>query len=383
MTRLYRRSFIALVIGTVFIRDGFFATVTGNALAQPTARRRTCLTDTDSGPGADQPNYGTRTGLTDIDPTDGTGRGTLSRLTDTDASDSANRGVGARCENPANRCTDNDNGATADVAGRGRHCGRGGQGQTGVTDHDTTDAAGRGRGAGLTDNDATDRAGNGRGGRSPPPPPSSALQSFPWCPPPPSSWYSLDRMLFPGDGNLFAVNARLEGALTATRAGYAHMISYYNVPNGYALVARLELLRGDGSADPRNRFSPDILNEDRSPLVAQISEIIRTNVPGGDFYRQIVFIVTDQNWRNCPIGSAPGFSREGIRVEPGRAKELPREPFSQMAFTAGHRVTALIYEYRKTLTGGFELRMGNAVVIPQAKTHLQRAGILQGQALAR
>src|SRR5512143_2683960 len=138
MTRAYyggRRSFLALVIGSVFISGGAFATVTGNAYAQPTGRRRTCLTDHDTGAGADAPDYGINTGLTDIDPTDRTGRGTFSRVTDTDTSDSENRGIGSRCARRTG-VTDQDSAPTADRAGYGRG---GSPNRQGVGDNDPTD----------------------------------------------------------------------------------------------------------------------------------------------------------------------------------------------------------------------------------------------------
>jgi hypothetical protein len=72
-------------------RRSFLAAVAGGAVAAGTAHagRRS---DNDTGPRADPPNRGTRTGLTDQDGADRPGRGTLSGITDADRADPPQRG---------------------------------------------------------------------------------------------------------------------------------------------------------------------------------------------------------------------------------------------------------------------------------------------------
>jgi hypothetical protein len=84
--KLSRRSFLAAVAGG--------AAVAGAAAAVQRS-------DNDTGPRADPPGRGTRTGLTDRDRADRPGRGTHSGVTDSDGADRPERG---------RRCNDADPG---------------------------------------------------------------------------------------------------------------------------------------------------------------------------------------------------------------------------------------------------------------------------------
>ena len=86
--KLSRRSFLAAVAG------GTAAVAAGAAYAAGRS-------DNDTGPRADPPGRGTRTGLTDQDGTDRPGRGTLTGVTDGDSADRPGRG---------RRCNDADPG---------------------------------------------------------------------------------------------------------------------------------------------------------------------------------------------------------------------------------------------------------------------------------
>ncbi len=86
--KLSRRSFFAVVAG------GAAAAAGGTAYA-------VSRSDNDTGPRADPPGRGTRTGLSDQDRADRPGRGTLTGVTDSDSADQPQRG---------RRCNDADPG---------------------------------------------------------------------------------------------------------------------------------------------------------------------------------------------------------------------------------------------------------------------------------
>ena len=101
--RLSRRSFLGSVAGGAVLGGGALIALSGTAGAAQGS-------DNDSGPRADPPGRGTRTGRTDSDSSDRPGRGTVTGRTDSDSSDLPNRGRG---------CSDAD---PADPQGRGRRC---------------------------------------------------------------------------------------------------------------------------------------------------------------------------------------------------------------------------------------------------------------------
>ena len=101
--RLSRRSFLGTVAGAAMLGGGAPVGLPGAAGAVQGS-------DNDSGPRADPPGRGTRTGRTDSDSSDRPGRGTVTGLNDSDPGDPPNRGRG---------CSDND---PRDPPRRGRRC---------------------------------------------------------------------------------------------------------------------------------------------------------------------------------------------------------------------------------------------------------------------
>jgi hypothetical protein len=81
-------------------RRSFLAVVAGSAAAG-TAAAAVQRSDNDTGPRADPPGRGTRSGLTDQDRADRPGRGTLSGVTDSDAADQPQRGRRCNDADPA------------------------------------------------------------------------------------------------------------------------------------------------------------------------------------------------------------------------------------------------------------------------------------------
>ena len=114
---LHRRSFMARVMGGAALAGGASALNIGQAKAQ---QRPTGRTDSDSGSGSDQANYG-RTGRTDSDSNDRAGYGVgggRSGLSDADPVDPTGNGRGA--SRGRTGISDSDSGSNADAAGEGR-----------------------------------------------------------------------------------------------------------------------------------------------------------------------------------------------------------------------------------------------------------------------
>lgn len=206
-------------------------------------------------------------------------------------------------------------------------------------------------------------------------PVEAPLPDFPWPPPAPSTQIVLPNSLFQASGkptpSLSSVGAQLVGALEQARY---FEYSYYRVPNGFALVARLERIGPDGTPLPEEfRF---LLPGSQEPFSLGVYIKQLFFAPEG-FYRQIVIVVTDRPF------TATGETLDApaaARLLSGGANRLSND-FETMRFTEAHRVSALIYEFKKgaqqgdvsTLTPG---RLG-------ARTHLERAGIYQGLAPRR
>jgi hypothetical protein len=221
--------------------------------------------------------------------------------------------------------------------------------------------------------------------RSTPPPPTGSapptttgsarqpMPDFPWPPPAPSAQTVLPDSLFRTAGrptpSLSAVGSALVNALE--RARYSEY-SYYRAPGGFALVARLERIDADGTPMPEAfRF---LLPGSQEPfsITAYVKQLFFA--PTG-LYRQIVFTVTDQPF--AATGTQLNAAAAARLLSQG-ANALPRE-FDALSFTDGHRVTVLIYEFRKGTAEGdvstlTPSRLG-------ARAHLDKSGIYSALAV--
>lgn len=186
----------------------------------------------------------------------------------------------------------------------------------------------------------------------PPPPPdfkasgqtgaASAYPQFPWPPAPPSAetvvpnqvlLAGLRQAVRLGDISQVLVNA-LENA------GYYQNV-YYEVPHGFALVARLERIYPDGSSyQGTARFDSSFFPLPAFSLAGYLRALFQA--PTG-YYRVIAFIVSDTPFaaNGKPISS----SEADIWLERG-ANALPVR-IADTAYSATYTCTALIYEFEK------------------------------------
>lgn len=189
------------------------------------------------------------------------------------------------------------------------------------------------------------------------------LPSFPWPPPQPSSSLTLSPSRFAGDETFGDVNNRIIAALEA--GGYAQY-SYYRVPGGFAIVARLERIRDDARAEPEpNRFLEPSEQERSNPLAFLHNLFF---APEG-YYRQVVFLTS--NVAVTETAPPPTAEEAAALLESG-AETFPLS-YRQMKMEAGHRVTALIYEFRKRGEADAAVQRPGGW---NAATHLERSGLL-------
>jgi len=165
------------------------------------------------------------------------------------------------------------------------------------------------------------------------------MPSFPFPPPKSSASYTFDKELFSGINNLTQSSERIENALK--KSGYYEK-SYYQIPNGYALVTRIEKMENDGSpaseeerwnvSDTGSNSSFDLLSYFKSLFFAKDGS-----------YRIIVFLVTSNN---VQMSNNIMLMSEGQDFLSSGLNRLP-PIFDQIPFTENHYCTALIYEWYK------------------------------------
>jgi hypothetical protein len=197
-----------------------------------------------------------------------------------------------------------------------------------------------------------------------PPDQAAAMPDFPW---PPAQWSAqaaVPRGVFAASPTLGDAAMVLTAALD--RAGYVER-SFYRAPGGFALVARLERINADGSPDPSFRFlSPSA--DEPFDLGTYVQSLFFT--PEG-FYRQIVFVVSDQPFTSSGVAPTAGDADAILaRGATGLAQDIEAAPMSE-----GHQVIALIYEFKKGAADG-----DVAILNPGrlgAVAHLAASGIAQ------
>lgn len=197
---------------------------------------------------------------------------------------------------------------------------------------------------------------------------SFKLPEFPWPPPPYSTRLKLDRALLvaaqpaPTNGS---VAARMEQALAAN--GYTQ-VSYYAVPDGFAMVTQIERIDPDAASAAVQRWSTQIDPVSLIPfnLDAYLKALLGKN---GDSFRVIVFTFTPTPFTAGGSPVAPGEAMAW--VEKG-ATALPASLAAQ-AYGADTVCTALVYEFRISSLGATLQRPSEF----DGRQHLQAAGILK------
>lgn len=186
---------------------------------------------------------------------------------------------------------------------------------------------------------------------------------FPWPPPEASAFADIPpKFLLRSNSQTFFkdIASRLREAFE--KAGYGEK-SWYQIPNGFALVSRMEQIYPDGRPKEEEvRWTPNVSNPPIFSLESYIKALF--TAPKGR-YRVIVFFVTDRM-----------FSQSEKMVSPEEAMAWLKRGFMEFPpeighypYTKDHYCKALIYE--------FEQKDHNAILKNpsdlQGKEHLEKA----------
>lgn len=195
---------------------------------------------------------------------------------------------------------------------------------------------------------------------------SFRLPEFPWPPPPFSTRLKLDRALLvagqtaPTHGS---VATRMEQALAAN--GYTQL-SYYAVPDGFAIVTQVERIDARAAPAAEQRWSTELPPVIPFNLDAYLRALLGKD---GDSFRVIAFVFTPTPFTASGKAIAPGEAMAW--VEKG-ATALPAALAAQ-PYGADTVCTALVYEFRISSLGAAAKRPGAF----SAEQHLRAAGILR------
>lgn len=189
------------------------------------------------------------------------------------------------------------------------------------------------------------------------------IPMFTWPPPEYSASAVLNKSYFSQSKTLFDVDDILTVALS--ELGYDDR-SYFEIPDGFALVTRIEQINEDGTpfAMPA-RWSVTIKAYDSLNWDSYLKALI---FPPSGFFRIIVFAVTNKPFTSShkkptKVG-AEGWLKVGF-------SELPAS-IGDKGFGPSYRCTALIYEFKKMETDGAEQIKGSLT----GTEHLKKSGLI-------
>jgi hypothetical protein len=168
--------------------------------------------------------------------------------------------------------------------------------------------------------------------------------------------------------NLEEVSLRLEGAFN--HAGYSDK-SWYAIPNGFALVSRIEQFSEDGTpVYGRYRWIADKVAPYEIPgWTAYIRALFRAKQ---GHYRVIAFAVTDkpftQSGEQISQDQASAWQSEGVQ------NGLP-SAIGRMRFTRNHTCTGLVYEFERATSDHPATFRRSSIT---GEEHLQKSKIWSG-----
>jgi len=190
------------------------------------------------------------------------------------------------------------------------------------------------------------------------------IPSFPWPPPQCAQHQTLIESIAPNYRTFAELDAQIRLVLDAN--GYSQK-SYFQVPNGFALVTQLEQFNADGTSKTGdNRWADFPVQEDVKGIWDYLVSII---VPTPGYYRLFVFIVTDNEYnlasRRVSREEAESWMKEGLTRLPGKLGEK--------STTTNHSLDILIYEFETPQTTKIcTLKCSGAKDI---LTHLKKSGL--------
>ncbi|MCB0640459.1 MAG: hypothetical protein KDC44_02420 [Phaeodactylibacter sp.] len=200
--------------------------------------------------------------------------------------------------------------------------------------------------------------------KGPAPKPDYETVSFPFPPPKASASQILPTMYFEDAKNLGDVDRVLSSAIGGV--GYTEK-SYYYVPDGFALVTRLEQINQDASSmPPPDRWSANLLPLRRFSLVDYLNALFMGKK--GTF-RVFVFVVTPYPFSQT--SEAPTKPEAQEWLDSGY-NVLPPQ-LAQKEYTYEYNVTALIYEFELVENGESHFIENSN---HSSQTHLEKSRII-------
>lgn len=206
------------------------------------------------------------------------------------------------------------------------------------------------------------------GGRMEEPAPSmNGWPEFPWPPPRASAFHNIPNNLLLTQDMTFTLGdiaSKLEDALQYV--GYTEN-TYLSVPDGFALVTRLEQINRNGTSKAiSERYSIGVRSLTKFSLGQYINALF--NAREG-FYRVIVFIVTpypfSQAEQTVSREQADEWLRSGVNKLPFKIARIP--------YANNYSCTALIYEFvQKGMAEKPALKIPSRLT---GKQHLEKARI--------
>lgn len=168
------------------------------------------------------------------------------------------------------------------------------------------------------------------------------IPSFPWPPPKASAFYRIPNKLILGGKNSIKMKGtalKIENALHNT--GYSEL-AYYYIPNGFAVVTRVEQIEKDGkSKDDPYRWSIDYIPVSGFDL-DEIIKALFTSRSG--MFRVVVFIVNPepffQEKEQVLFEQVMEWLKSGLNKLPDTIAELE--------YNEDYACTALIYEFERS-----------------------------------
>ncbi len=195
----------------------------------------------------------------------------------------------------------------------------------------------------------------------------AGLRSFPWPPPTCAERYTVQRNMAGRFKTLGAVDDWLQKALDNRRYWSR---SYHYLPNGFALVTRLEQFTADGASKPeQHRWVDYPVSEGSGGIMDYLSSMF---VPNKGYFRVFVFAVTDQ-----PAGS------NGKTIERAEAQKwlenatslLPYD-IAKLPVSERHFVEVLVYEFEAN--GSNRKANRRCPCAKPCREHLEKSGLLNG-----
>jgi len=194
--------------------------------------------------------------------------------------------------------------------------------------------------------------------------PTKRIPKFPWPPPDFTVTETINNFYFRNTNTLYDADAIICKALD--RCGYDDK-AYFYIPNGFAIVTRIEQIKENGVAlDTPFRWNTQVKGYRHLSWQAYFNALV---FPTKGYFRILVFAVTDDvfktSGKQISKDKAQNWLREGT-------DELPAV-LGRMKYGAGYRCIALIYEFKKEEARNPQLLQPGTLT---GREHLSTAKIL-------